>query len=259
MTQIIKRTWALILILLISKEASAQKTTDIVEYYNANLELISQSDNYFAVKKYRIDKKGRIRGKLEIHTSNGVLIESKEYKKGKLLDGERTYYSSKDSIIYTGYEENDIKYGFWTLSNLKGRQIKKVVYDEKGVLIGELGVKDENEPILSFNDQIDRSPSYPGGNKKWAEYQRSVVQTPVNSSDFKSGQCTVKFIIWQDGSISNITIDPSKTTPNFFLTNQLINAIAKGGNWIPAFKDSKPVPYVNQLSMSTKVSKSRTN
>lgn len=226
-----------------------------MEYYNENMELVQEQDGYFAYKTYTIDKKGRKRGLSQMYTSNNVLIERIEYKKDRII-GEVLQYNSSNKTIESGKYASNKKVGLWEVRSLDNEILETLAYNEKGEKVGVLGPKDTNAAIINSKKEVDTPPFFPGGQQKWTEYQRAAIQPTMGS---KGGTAAIKMVIWQDGSISNIVPDPSKNTPNFSLTDQLIRLFKNSPKWIPAMKDGKAVPFVMTYSMSMTVTRERVN
>jgi hypothetical protein len=224
----------------------AQRMKNVVEFYSESMELVQEQDGYFAYKTYTIDKKGRKSGLSQMYTSNNVLIERIEYKKDRII-GEVLQYNSSNKTIESGKYTGNKKVGLWEVRSLENEILEILAFNENGEKVGVLGPKDTTATIIESTKDVDTEPSFPGGQQEWLEYQRAAIQPTM---DTKAGTAAVKMILWQDGSFSNIIPDPSKNTPNFPLTGQLIRLFKNSPKWIPAMKDGKAIPYVMTFSMS---------
>ena len=92
-------------------------------------------------------------------------------------------------------------------------------------------IKDTTKLITDTS--IARSASFPGGDVAWQKFVQKILERHMDAfiADGKSGVCRLKFVVNEDGSITDIK---AVTMQDSELAKQSINAILKGPKWIPA-------------------------
>ena len=106
--------------------------------------------------------------------------------------------------------------------------------------------KDKNleeikEPVKTDKifKETEVEAQFPGGREKWAKYIQSAIVENINEfgeEDF--GTCVVKFIVDENGKVSNVEATTMKGTN---LARTSVDAIRKGPDWIPAMQNGYSV------------------
>jgi len=100
---------------------------------------------------------------------------------------------------------------------------------------------------------IDRGAEFPGGEKAWTRFISKVIQGKIGlftDSDF--GTCLVRFMVCQDGKISDVEALTMRGTQ---LAKIVVDAISSGPKWKPAEVDGKPVNAYRTQPVTLKFSR----
>ena len=99
--------------------------------------------------------------------------------------------------------------------------------------------KAQRENLDTIYDKVEIEATFPGGPSAWSEYiSNKLGKTLSDFGDKDYGTCIVRFIVDQNGKISNVEATTMKDSK---LAKYTIKAIEKGPDWIPAQKDGKMV------------------
>lgn len=97
---------------------------------------------------------------------------------------------------------------------------------------------DDTIPAMIFTE-VEQPAQFPGGQEKWAQYIQKVITEKIGEfgeEDF--GTCIVKFIVDENGKVSNVEANTMKGT---LLAQVTVDAIRMGPNWIPAMQNGSKV------------------
>ncbi len=74
----------------------------------------------------------------------------------------------------------------------------------------------------------------------WISYVRKEIEKHLDelTDAGESGTCMIKFIVYKDGTVSNVEATTMKGTK---LAEIAVNAIKKGPRWIPAIQNGQSV------------------
>ena len=87
--------------------------------------------------------------------------------------------------------------------------------------------------------KVEHEASFPGGAAKWAQYiQKAISENISEFGDQDYGTCIVKFIVDEDGKVSDVEATTMKGTA---LAQTAVNAIRRGPNWVPATQNGHKV------------------
>jgi len=151
----------------------------------------------------------------------------------------------------------------WYYSN--GRLQKEVVYEGNKVVSSKL-LNKKGEPelsvLLSFQGKngeelsepmkVDKEPSFVGGKKALAAFERKNLHyPPVTATEPIEGYVLVYFIVRVDGSLTDMKIARSLQVD---VDNETLKYVSKMPRWNPALVGTTPVevPYVLPIFFSNK-------
>ena len=107
------------------------------------------------------------------------------------------------------------------------------------ILVFTYIAKAQRENLDTVYDNVEIEATFPGGPSAWSEYISDKLGKRLGDfGDKDYGTCIVRFIVDQDGKISNVQAVTMKDSK---LAKYTIRAIEKGPDWIPAQKDGKTV------------------
>ncbi len=87
--------------------------------------------------------------------------------------------------------------------------------------------------------KVEQPATFPGGPAKWAQYiQKAIMENITDFDDEDYGTCIVKFIVDENGNVSNVEATTMKGT---HLARTAVNAIQRGPNWVPATQNGHKV------------------
>jgi outer membrane biosynthesis protein TonB len=87
--------------------------------------------------------------------------------------------------------------------------------------------------------KVEQPASFPGGVAKWVQYIQKAIMENINDFDDEDyGTCIVKFIVDENGNVSNVEATTMKGT---HLARTAVNAIQRGPNWVPATQNGHKV------------------
>lgn len=87
--------------------------------------------------------------------------------------------------------------------------------------------------------KVEKEAQFPGGAAAWARYITNAIQKSIDSfTERDYGTCVVKFIVDENGNVSNVAATTMKGTT---LARISVDAIRKGPRWIPAEQGGKTV------------------
>jgi TonB family protein len=122
----------------------------------------------------------------------------------------------------------------WKVIDKKGKPVLSVVVTFNG----------PHGETLYEPFQVDRKPSFPGGEKALKAYiSKQLVCPPVMSIEPIDGTVLVYFVVMEDGSLSDIKV-VKKIHPD--LDKEAVRVVQSMPRWEPGLVDGKPVavPYV---------------
>ncbi|HUS03068.1 MAG TPA: energy transducer TonB, partial [Chitinophagaceae bacterium] len=146
---------------------------------------------------------------------------------------------SRDAKDLNAISPNSIQ----SISVLKGEEAMKKYGDKGKEGVIEIITKQKGN-IASDTDKVftkvEFEPSFPGGDMAWARYVKKIIETHIDelTKDNKSGTYRVRFIVAQDGTVSNVEALTMKGTK---LEEIVVDAIRKGPRWNPAIQNGMPV------------------
>lgn len=96
---------------------------------------------------------------------------------------------------------------------------------------------------------ITRQASFPGGDLAWRTFVTKMLERNIDVlvRDGQSGVCRLRFIVYEDGTIGDIS---ALTMQNSELAKRSIKAISKGPKWIPALLHGKPVKAYREVPIT---------
>ncbi len=126
---------------------------------------------------------------------------------------------------------------------------KLTINRQKTEVLNELILKQQSKEIYQKNtltenivfSNVEQEPQFPGGKQAWAEFLKKNLDDalPVKEG-WKEGtyQIIVKFIVKEDGSVSQVNTENYKNTKT---AQACIDLIKNGPSWIPAKQNGKTV------------------
>ena len=106
-------------------------------------------------------------------------------------------------------------------------------------------ITSKNETAVPSKDpervftKVEQPATFPGGPAKWAQYiQKAIMENIKDFDDEDYGTCIVKFIVDENGNVSNVEATTMKGT---HLARTAVNAIQRGPNWVPAVQNGHKV------------------
>ena len=119
-----------------------------------------------------------------------------------------------------------------------------VVYTPPNVKT-DVSIGDDNNTEQNSSDdnkiftKVQEEASFPGGNQKWSQYiSRAITAVIDKFGENDYGTCIVKFIVDEEGNVSNVEATTMKGTQ---LAKVSVDAIRNGPKWIPAMNNNIPV------------------
>ncbi len=147
----------------------------------------------------------------------------------EIEDGDFLFFHTNGQISHKGCYQNGELIGDWAIYNRAGELIDKINYD--------FDINETNKPS-HYNKEIDVMAEFVG--KDLREYLASeIVYPPRAYKYYLQGKVYVRFLINEDGSISNALV---VRTLDKDLDKEALRIIRNMPNWKPARKDGKPVP-----------------
>jgi len=110
--------------------------------------------------------------------------------------------------------------------------------EEIGTQVVAAPVEKKEDPDKIFT-KVEVEAKFPGGPNAWSKYVQRAISAQVDEfgeSDF--GTCTVKFVVDQEGNVSDVQAITMKGSK---LAEVAVNAIRKGPKWIPAQQNGRYV------------------
>ena len=110
-----------------------------------------------------------------------------------------------------------------------------------------------NDPDTSVNKiytKVDVEASFPGGEKAWQMFlQKNINMMLLSEKNAPKGNYTamIKFIIKEDGTISNITCE---TDPGYGVCDEGISIIELSPKWNPAMVNGQRVSAYTRIPFS---------
>lgn len=99
-------------------------------------------------------------------------------------------------------------------------------------------VTTKKDPEKVFT-KVEHPATFPGGASKWAQYiQKAIMENISDFGDEDYGTCIVKFIVDENGKVSDVEATTMKGT---HLAQTAVNAIRRGPNWVPATQNGHKV------------------
>lgn len=96
----------------------------------------------------------------------------------------------------------------------------------------------KKDPVRIFT-KVENDAQFPGGPAKWAQYiQKQIFENIKDLGDQDYGTCVVKFIVNEEGKVSEVEATTMKGTT---LARIAVEAIRKGPNWVPATQNGHKV------------------
>ena len=99
--------------------------------------------------------------------------------------------------------------------------------------------------VVPVNDEeifhtVEIEAQFPGGDGAWARYVTKAVTNNIDelTEAAQSGTVHVRFVVYKDGSVSDVEAIDMKGTK---LAEVAINAIRKGPKWVPAVQNGQNV------------------
>ncbi len=116
-------------------------------------------------------------------------------------------------------------------------------------------IKKDPEKVFT---QVEKEAQFPGGPAKWAQYIQSKISENIKDfGDQDYGTCVLKFIVNEEGKVSEVEATTMKGTN---LAKVAVDAIRKGPNWVPATQNGHKVnAYRQQPVTLTKPAKEITS
>ena len=109
------------------------------------------------------------------------------------------------------------------------------------------------DTVKVLTSDIIREATFTGGEAAWKAYLKKILEKNIDALylDNKPGKCIVRFVINEDGTISDVhalTMQDSK------LAKICIQGIGKGPKWIPEMINGKCVKAVREEPISFSIS-----
>ena len=183
--------------------------------------------------------------------SLGHTIDSAIYEHGKKIMDFTYWYYSKGNIRMNSAEDT------------KADTLHRFAFDKKGNVVGEVNFKGQKGIITTTSDkgvQVDTvytrnetEASFPGGPKAWNTFVVNIFRRNIDdlTKDNKSGTCRVRFIIDNDGKVSEVEALTMKGT---LLADIVVRAIKNGPRWNPANQYGRPVKAYREQPVTFNIS-----
>lgn len=97
--------------------------------------------------------------------------------------------------------------------------------------------------------KVETEAQFPGGKEAWSKYITKIIREHIDElTDAKnSGTCRVRFIVYEDGSIADVTVLTMQGTK---LAEVSTDAIRKGPKWIPATQNGHVVTSYKEVPIT---------
>lgn len=141
---------------------------------------------------------------------------------------------------------------------------EKAIQGTSGLRMDSFQDTSKNKPVLSMEEKKDEvfdvvevMPEYPGGEKAMAEFiSANFVYPDSAKNNNKQGRVLIKFIVNEDGSISDVkALLPKERQIGYGLEEEAIRVISSMPNWKPGTQRGKAVKVQYILPVSCKLSK----
>jgi TonB family protein len=135
------------------------------------------------------------------------------------------------------------QFGAWVYEDQTGQKMMEVVYNEKGLIDKETCFDANGNPITDKPCISDRRPDFPGGETGWQQFlQKNLTYPKAARKAEVQGIVQVKFLVKEDGSISNIKIIQS---PDAELSAEALRVMKLSPKWTPAIEFNNTVPFTH--------------
>ncbi|MGH2648927.1 MAG: energy transducer TonB, partial [Ginsengibacter sp.] len=198
-----------------------------------------------AIKKYGDKaKNGAVEITIKKHTdipSNVlIIIDGKQSSKDEMSKINPTNIKSvnvlKDEIATKKYGDKG-KDGVIEINTKVKTEVNTKVNDEIKLDVDKESSTD-SVPDKLFT-KVENEAEFPGGQAAWLQYISTQLNKHQNDfTDKDYGTCTVKFIVFPNGKVSNVEATTMKGTE---LANVVVNAVKDGPDWIPAKQNDHAV------------------
>ena len=110
------------------------------------------------------------------------------------------------------------------------------------------GVKSDDGRDLVFS-KVEVNPSFPGGESAWKEYINKELKQNADAlrTDNQFGTCTVNFIIWKNGAITDVSPYSMRNSKIFEVIKE---ALLSGPKWNSAKQNGHAVNMNYQVSVT---------
>lgn len=178
---------------------------------------------------------------------NGILLS--HFALDETGTGEGKQYSGKDTLLARGMLDHGKKEGTWTHYDSAGNKSWEVIYKADTLTSSQCFNADGSKGDSCV---FEREAQASGGLRAWKTYMFTSLtrknypsmNTMKKSKDFLNGTVYVRFVVLQDGSISNVEV----LTPLNPEADEIAKSVIENGPlWVPAVLKNKPVKsYINQ-------------
>ncbi len=97
--------------------------------------------------------------------------------------------------------------------------------------------------------RVDVEATFPGGHQAWSQYVKNFLNDNIRAliEDRNNGTCNLKFVVNEDGNISDIEVITMKNTA---LSKLSIAALRNSVKWVPATIDGVIVKSYRMLPIT---------
>jgi periplasmic protein TonB len=140
-----------------------------------------------------------------------------------------------EEVVKPPVENKELEEAKVDVKTQEGEKDKGIVappVEDKGSKVIEVPA-DDNVPFT----KVEVEASFNGN---WNKYLKNEIDKHIDElSDADNGTCVVKFIVWKDGSVTDVEATTMKGTK---LAELAVQAIKKGPKWTPAIQNGRQVP-----------------
>lgn len=160
-----------------------------------------------------------------------------------IINGKRIHPDSVKLVLLTAESVTVLKGTKETIAKYGPDAKNGVILIEKASFTTEPSLapttKTSQPPGQVFT-KAEVMPTFQGGENAWNRYVEKVIRDNISTllADGKEGTCEVRFIVNNEGTVSDIEVITMKNTK---LASIAIEAIANGPKWVPAIQNGKRV------------------
>jgi len=163
-------------------------------------------------------------------------------------------FYDNNKLVFEGNFENGIRIGWWYFYNKKEVLTDSLFYiiPDKNIIPDSIFKKDVIATAEHLRDtsklfeKVESEAEFKGGAAGWKNHLIKTLSFPdlaINSLTSGNRTSVIQFVVCTDGMVCDLKVVQG-THP--LLDLEAVNAIKKGGNWIPAMQNGRNVKAYRQ-------------